>query len=65
MPEPVSPQTSTTHPRPVPSANGTAPPAPSGATKARTYMRRPAALDRLRMAMTPLRRIVRRTAHRA
>jgi hypothetical protein len=65
MPEPAAPQTSTTHARPGPSANGTAPPVPSGATKARTYMRRPAALDRLRMAMTSLRRIVRRTARRA
>jgi hypothetical protein len=65
MPDPAAPQTSTTHPQPRPSANGTAPPLPSWATKAPIYRRRPAALDRFRMAMTPLRRITHRTARRA
>jgi hypothetical protein len=64
MPETTAPRPSTTPARPRPSANGTAPPVPPEATKARTRMRRPAAVDKFRMAMTPLRRMMRRTARR-
>src|SRR5438094_111042 len=52
MHEPTAPHSSTTYPRPLPSADGTTPPMPSEAANARRRMRRPAALDRLRMAMT-------------
>jgi len=64
MPETTAPDTSTTHARPRPSANGTAPPVPSEATKAhmRIWL---GAVDRFRMAMTSLRRMMRRTARRA
>ncbi len=65
MPETTAPDTSATHTRPRPSGNGTAPPVPSEATKAHIRMRRLAAVDRFRMAMTPLRRMMRRTARRA
>ncbi len=61
----TAPKPSTSQARPRSSANGTAPPVPSAATGTRTRMPRPAALNRLRMAMTPLRRIMRRTARRA
>ena len=64
MPEPAAPHPSTTATRPRLSPNGTAPPMPSEATKAPARTRRPAALGRLRMAMTPLRRMIRRTARR-
>jgi hypothetical protein len=62
MPEPTAPHASTTHTLPRPSANGTSPPALPETTKARTRMQWPALLERFRMAMTPLRRIMRRAA---
>jgi hypothetical protein len=64
MPEITAPDASTTHTLPRPSANGTAPPVLPEATKAPTPMRRLAALDRLRVAMTPLRRFVRGSSRR-
>jgi hypothetical protein len=42
--------------------NGTNPPVPAEATKTPTRQGRPAPLDWFRMAMTPLRRIMRRGA---
>jgi hypothetical protein len=63
MPEPA--RASTTDPQLRPSANGAAPLVPFESTKIHTRMRRPAALDRIRMAMTPLGRIVRRATRRA
>jgi len=65
MPEPAAPHPSTTHTLPRPSANGTTPPVLPKSAKAPARMRWPAALDRFRMAMTPLRRMMRRTARRA
>jgi hypothetical protein len=63
MPESAASNPSATPTRPRPSANGTAtPPVPPGATNAHMRTRRPAVLDRFRMAMTPLRRVMRRTA---
>jgi hypothetical protein len=64
MPEPAAPPPSITPTRPRPSPNGTAPPMPPQATKAPAHMRRPAPLDRFGIAMTPLRRMIRRTARR-
>jgi hypothetical protein len=64
MPEPATPRPSTTPTRPRLSPNGTAPATPSEATKAPASKRRPATLDRFRMAMTPLRQMMRRTARR-
>jgi hypothetical protein len=64
MHEPAAPHPSTTTTRPRPSRNGTAPPMPSDVTKAPARMQRPAALDRFRTAMAPLRRMMRRTFHR-
>jgi hypothetical protein len=64
MPEPAAPHPGAAPTRPRPSPNGTAPPMPPQATKAPARTRRPAALDRFRMAMTPLRRMMRRTARR-
>jgi hypothetical protein len=64
MPETTAPDTSPPHARPRPSANGTAPPVPPEATKARMRMWL-GAVDRFRIAMTPLRRMMRRTARRA
>jgi hypothetical protein len=58
MPEPAAPRPGTTPTRPRLSPNGTAPPTPSEATKA------PARMQRFRMAMTPLRRMIHRTARR-
>lgn len=58
MPEPATPRPSITPTRPRLSPNGTAPPMPPEATKA------PARMQRFRMAMTPLRRMMRRTARR-
>jgi hypothetical protein len=59
MPDPAAPHASTTHTLPRPSANGTTPPVLPQAAKTPTRMRWPTALDRFRMAMTPLRRITR------
>lgn len=64
MPETIAPRPSTTPTRPRSSANGTAPPVPSEATTGRTRMWRLAAVDKFQMAMTPLRRMMRRTARR-
>jgi hypothetical protein len=64
MPEPAAPPPSITPTRQRPSPNGTAPPMPPETTKAPARMRRPATLDRFRMAMTPLRRMIRRTPRR-
>jgi hypothetical protein len=62
MPEPAASHPSAPPGLMRPSANGTAtPPAPPAATNA--HMRRPTLLDRFRMAMTPLRRAMHRTAH--
>ncbi len=63
MPEPAAsnPSTTTTRLRPFP--NGTAPAMPSEAT-APARVQRPAAVDRFRAAMAPLRRMMRRTFHR-
>lgn len=65
MPDPAAPHASTTHTQPRPSANGTTPPVLPQAAKAPTRIRRPTALDRFRLAMTPLRRMMRRTSRRA
>jgi hypothetical protein len=65
MPDPAAPHPSTVTTRPRPSRNGTAPPMPSAATKRPARMRRPAALDRFRTAMAPLRQMMRRAFHRA
>ena len=65
MPETTAPRPSATRAWPRPSANGTAPPVPSEATKANMRVRRLSAVDRFRTAMTPLRRMMRRTAGRA
>ena len=54
MPEPTAPHPGATRPRPRPSANGTTPPVPSEAAKARTRVRRPGAPGRFRMAMTTM-----------
>ena len=64
MPETAAPRPSTTPTRPRPSANGTAPPVASETTTGRTRMWRLAAVDKFQMAMTPLRRMMRRTARR-
>lgn len=64
MPEPAAPRPSTTPTRPRLSPNGTAPATPSEATKAPAGKRPPGSLDRLRMAMMPLRQMMRRTARR-
>jgi hypothetical protein len=64
MTEPAAPHPSTTTTRPHPSRNGTAPPASSAATKASARTQRPAALDRFRTAVAPLRQMMRRTFHR-
>jgi hypothetical protein len=61
MPESAAPHRSTTT-RLRPSRNGTAPPVPSEATKTPSGMPRPGAGDRLRAAMAPLRRMMRRTS---
>ena len=61
MPESAAPHPSTTT-RLRPSRNGTAPPVPSEATKTPSGMPRPEAGDRLRAAMAPLRRMMRRTS---
>jgi hypothetical protein len=65
MPETTAPRSRATPARPRPSANGTAPPVPSQATKAHMRIGRLGAVDRFRMAMTPLRRMMRRTARPA
>jgi len=65
MPETTAPRSRATPARLRPSANGTAPPVPSQATKAHMRIARLGAVDRFRMAMTPLRRMMRRTARRA
>jgi hypothetical protein len=65
MPETTASRPTTTPALPHPSANGSAPPVPPEAMKARAWMRWPAALGRFGMAMTPLRRIMRRAARRA
>jgi hypothetical protein len=65
MPETTAPRPSITPAPPRPWADGTAPPVPSEATKAHIRMRQLAAVDRFRKAMTPLRRMMRRTARRA
>ena len=65
MPETTASPPSTTPAPPRPSANGTNPPAPPEATKTPTRLGRPAPLDRFRLAMTPLRRMMRRTGRRA
>jgi hypothetical protein len=64
MPTPATPHPSTTTTAPRPSRNGTAPPMPSEVTKGPARMQRPAAIDRFRTAMAPLRRMMRRTFHR-
>jgi len=64
MPETTAPRPSTTSARPRPSANGSAPPVPSEATKAHMRMWL-GAVGRFRMAITPLRQMMRRTARRA
>ena len=64
MTETTAPRPSTTPTRPRPSANGTAPPLPSETTTGRTRMWRLAAVDKFQMAMTPLRRMMRRSARR-
>lgn len=64
MTEPVAPYPSTTTTRLRPSRNGTAPPTPSEVTKAPARTHRPAALDRFRTAVAPLRQMMRRTFHR-
>jgi hypothetical protein len=64
MSETTAPDASTTHARPHLSADGSAPPVPPEATEAHLRMRL-GAVDRFRMAMTPLRRMMRRTARRA
>jgi hypothetical protein len=65
MPETTAPRPSTTPAGPRPSANGTAPLVPSESTKAHMRIGWLGAVDRFRMAMTPLRRMMRRTARRA
>jgi hypothetical protein len=62
MPEPAAPPPSTTRPRPSP--NGTGPPMPAQAAKAPAHGQRPAGPGRLRAAMAPIRRMLRRTASR-
>ncbi len=64
MPEKTARDASTTHTRPRPSVDGTTPPVLAEATKAPARMRRLAALDRLSVAMTPLRRFVRGSSRR-
>ena len=61
MPESAAPHPSATT-RLRPSRNGTAPPIPTEATKAPSRMPRPGAAGRLRTAMAPLRRMMRRTS---
>jgi hypothetical protein len=61
MPESAAPHPSTTT-RLRPSRNGTAPPIPSEATKTPSGMPRPGVAGRLRTAMAPLRRMMRRTS---
>ncbi len=65
MPKTTEPRTGAAPTRLRPSANGTVPPAPPEATTARMRMLLSEAVGRFRMAMTPLRRIVRRPARRA
>ena len=60
MPESAAPHPSTTT-RLRPSRNGTAPPIPSEAAKTPSRMPQPSAAGRLRTAMAPLRRMMRRT----
>ena len=61
MPESAAPHPSTTT-RLRPSRNGTAPPIPSEATKTPSRTSRPGVAGRLRTAMAPLRRMMRRTS---
>jgi hypothetical protein len=61
MPESAAPHPSTTT-RLRPSRNGTAPPIPAEATKTPSSVPRPSAAGRLRTAMAPLRRMMRRTS---
>ncbi len=47
--------------RPLSSPDGTVPPMPSEVTSVHTHAQRPAAADRWRTAMMPLRKMMRRT----
>jgi hypothetical protein len=65
MPKSAAPTRNATPARLRPSANGTATsPARPAATNARMRTRRRDMLDRLRMAMTPLRQVMRWVARR-
>ncbi len=64
MSEPAAPHSSPTTTRPRLSRNGTAPPTPSEATTTPARTLRPAALDRFRTAVAPLRQMMRRTFRR-
>ena len=62
MPEHAASDPTATPAPPRPSASGTATPQPPPpATHARTRTRRPAVLDRFRVAVKPLRLVMRRT----
>ena len=63
MPDHAASQPIATPARPQPSASGAVtPPVSPAATNPGMRTRRPAVLDRFRVAMTPLRRAMRRTA---
>jgi hypothetical protein len=64
MPAPATPHPSTATTPLRQSRNGTAPPMPPEVTKEPASTEGPAALDRFRTMMAPLRRMMRRTFHR-